>query len=378
MKIIKLFVLISFMCLILPFECRAYSDMRTSLSDAEGVESLQYEEQLWEIIPDEIEDQLPDELISDKVYEIFGIDFIMSKVTDMVKKAVKSTFKGFFSVLGIVLITSVFSIMRKSINGSGIQGNIFDFVCGLCVTLSVWRMLDGVWDDAFVTLENLAFLMNGMVPFMTVLYAAGGQVASAAAVNSGLFAALTLMECIIRYLLYPTIRVCFGMTIASCVGGLNMSGISKFIRTSFTMILTFIMSLLTLALNYQTTLCAGADGVSARMIRFAAGSFVPIVGGAVSEAIKTVLGSFNYIRSTVGAVGVVCILLIVLPVIIRMFAAKMVLAAVSCIAKLLDCDREAGLISEMSGLTDITLAVVISLSLMFIFNLTLMMKIFVQ
>lgn len=321
-------------------------------------------------IPDDIEATLPDGLLDSG----FDVRFIYKEVAEFARNAFKSVISGFMSVTGAVIIAAVFRILSKTIGEGGSLAPIFDFICGITVTLTVWAMLEGVWSDAFASIERLSLFINGMTPIMTALYAAGGEVMTAAVTNAWLMAMLTVMENVLRYLLYPALRTIFALTIASAAGGLELGELAKPVRTLFTLALSFIMAMLTLGLGCQNALSSGADGVSTRIIRFAAGSFVPVIGGAVSEAIRTVMGSFSYIKSAVGVVGVMVVLLIVLPVIMRMFMARIALAVSAAIARLLDCGHEADMIGECSSLTNITLAAVISMSMMFIFALTLLMK----
>jgi hypothetical protein len=76
----------------------------------------------------------------------------------------------------------------------------------------------------------------------------------------------------------------------------------------------------------------------------------------------------------VGIIAVIVIVLTVLPSILHIFLYKLTLAVSSCVAKILGCDRESAFLAEMSGLLNLTLAILCSCSVLFILNVTLFIK----
>lgn len=324
------------------------------------------------LIPEEASQYLPDELFSDNNTSS-DPGLLLKAAAVMLKTAFKPVLTVFASVIGFVIIMSVFSSLKQNIM-KGSLSTTFELVSAVCMALSLYALMNGLWDDCFAALEQLSLFMNGMLPVMTSLYAAGGNIATAAVNNAGMMALLSLLQNIARYALYPVLRVCFGLSLVSCIGGINLGGITTLVRNTYMIVLSFIMALLSVVLTYQTRLSLSADNMTARTIKFAAGSFIPVVGGAVSEAVRVVLGSLSFIKSTVGFIAVLVIALLVLPIILRLFLYKITLGISSGVAKILNCDRESTFLTEMSGLLNLTLAILSSVSVLFIINVTLFIK----
>ncbi len=326
------------------------------------------------LIPGDIQDYLPEHLF-DTENDASSSDpnLLLRAGVIMLKAAFKPALTVFASIMGFVIIMSVFSALKQNIM-KGSLSSTFELVSAVCMALCLYTIMNRLWDDSFTALEQLSLFMNGMLPVMTSLYAAGGNIATATVSNAGMMALLTLFQNIARYALYPALRVCFGLSIVSCVGGINLGGITALVRNTFTITLSFMMAMLSVVLAYQTKLSLSADNVAVRTVKFAAGSFIPVVGGAVSEAVRVVMGSLSYIKSAVGFIAVLVIALIVLPVILRLFLYKITLGLSSGIAKILGCDREGAFLTEMSGLLNLTLAILSSSSVLFILNVTLFIK----
>jgi stage III sporulation protein AE len=86
-----------------------------------------------------------------------------------------------------------------------------------------------------------------------------------------------------------------------------------------------------------------------RGIRFAIGSFVPFVGGAVNEALSTVVGGLGSIRTATGAVGAVVVCILAAVPVIRILLHKMLLEFLSFCAGLLGLTGEMRLASEIAS-----------------------------
>jgi len=325
---------------------------------------------LYARIPAEAARLLPDEALTGEGLSGMDHGFFAGLAAELLLGAMEGLLRNFALIVGILLLSAVFSLLRQSMLGSELSG-AGTLAGSLCLTVSLYGILSGLWADGFAALEQLKGFMTAMLPVMSSLYAAGGHLSTAAVTQTSLMAALTMLEQGITGWLLPLFRICFAFTLTGCVGGLNLNGVAGFIRQTFSAVLGFLMALFSLVLAYQNRIAVGADNVASRSIRFAASSFIPLVGGSVSEAVRTVAGSIKAIRSSVGWVAILVIALLLLPIIIRIYGAKIMLWAASCAARLLGCDREAGLLDEMAGLLNMLLAMIFAVSVLFLLSLTL-------
>ncbi|MBR4293222.1 MAG: hypothetical protein IKT54_06385 [Clostridia bacterium] len=324
----------------------------------------------------EIEDSIPDgvkqDIPSDAV-ESADAKAIIDVGVKSILDAVNPSIKALASIVGVIIISAMLNVLRTSIADNS-YAPLFETASALVLTLTVYDIVKDVLNAAFSAIENLSLFMNGMIPVMTGLYLSSGEIASAAASHSGMLMTLNLLENAIRYLFYPILRISIGASVASCVSKSELSAISNFLRGFYTTALTFVMAILTFVLSAQSSLAQGADSMTVRTVRFVAGSFVPVVGGALSEAVRTVFGSFSYIKTTVGWGGIIAILVIILPVIIKLFIVKIVFSASACLSKLLGCQSESGIIEEMNKNMNMIIAALLSMAIMFIFSLTLVIR----
>ena len=105
-----------------------------------------------------------------------------------------------------------------------------------------------------------------------------------------------------------------------------------------------------------------------------AGRVIPVVGGAVGETLRTVAGSVSYLKSTVGTVGIVAVVLLLLPPLVTVVLYRLGLIAASACADLLGCSAEGKLLEAFVTVYGYLLAVMCISAVSAVFLLTLFVK----
>ena len=134
------------------------------------------------------------------------------------------------------------------------------------------------------------------------------------------------------------------------------------------------MMLLLTLLSSQTVLGSAADTAAARAAKMVTSSAIPIVGGSVSDTLRTVASGVQYMKSVVGVSGIAVILILVLPTLISLLLTRLALIISGCVADLLGCESESRLIGDLGGVWSCMIAVVAMTAVMFI----LIMNIFIR
>jgi stage III sporulation protein AE len=137
----------------------------------------------------------------------------------------------------------------------------------------------------------------------------------------------------------------------------------------------FVTLCLSAVLMFQGMIAKSADSLAMRGIKFAVGQFVPFVGGAVNEALSTIMGGIGKIRTATGVFGAVIVCLIAAMPVIRVLLHKMFLELVSVCAGILGLPSENKLMGDVSGFLGYTAAVMAISSVFFVLSLSMMASI---
>lgn len=248
-------------------------------------------------------------------------------------------------------------------------------VAVLFAALEVFQLTVNMVDIVQKYLTNLCSVMNSFLPIMEAVCLMGGQVTEKAVSSGGILLLLTLIGNFNRIVLVPLTSLLLTLSVVTTtchevkLGGL-VTGLRKLLQRLWS-IMGIVFSFM---LGIQTILARAADSLASRTARFAIGSFIPVAGGLLSEAFSTLQTGMRFVRQAAGCGGIIVLLALLLPGVVPLVLYKAVLSLSAAVADLLDLSAVAGLLSEVGGMMDFLLGVVLVTALLFLFALILFMK----
>jgi stage III sporulation protein AE len=220
--------------------------------------------------------------------------------------------------------------------------------------------------------DTVRALSTALLPLMGTLYAMGGNV-RAAVVNHGVMSAfLSILEVFCAGTVLPVAGLCLALSLLDALSGrIDLRPLGALIKRSYTLMISFLMLLLCGVLGMQSTLAKAGDTLALRTARFAAGSFLPVVGGSVSESLRTVAASVEYLRGVAGSGAILALFFAFLPLFLTILLTRVAFLLAGSAAKLLSCTAEERVLSELASVYGYFLAIIASLFVMLTFSLTL-------
>lgn len=329
---------------IFEYDAYAYSDSATeSIADSAGA---------LDISSDVLDE---DELSGNKSINIFEKVIII--ISDSFKENGKTVLRSFGAVLGVLILCCVMGAMK--FGGSEALDNACGYISVLALSGVTYSVLYNLFIFVIASMESLTLAMSSLMPVMASLYVFGGTSAAGAASASGMTLFLTVLAAICTKVILPLLQIAFALCLVGAIpGSINLNSVSNLVRNTATTLMAFIFTLLGFTLYLQTNIASASDTFFTRSVRFASGVFVPVIGGMLGDASRTVMASVSVIKGTVGAAGVVIILSAVLPPLLAVILNKLMLLGCSIAAKALGCDKESALLYDLGGILGVLLALV--------------------
>lgn len=348
-----------------------------SVSADEGSVSMS---DLQNSIPDEIRPLLPDELLSDTataedLVNMTGVDYIFRKLGDMLKSSLAPAIGSLSVILGTLLISSAIGILSRDISEGRMSGAVSMITC-LSLAVYIVTIEERLASDVSAFSGAISAFSGAMVPMMAGLLSASANTVGAAVTSSGLLLFSSAVEYIITYIFIPLFRMGLALAVISSVAGeeSGVTGICDIIKRTFSWLAAGAATIFSAVLAYQTELAAAADTAAARGVKYTVGSAIPVVGGALGDAVRTAASGLSVIKSSSGTVGIVVLIMLVCPLIISLAYMSAVLGISSFASGLLGCGRESSLLSELRSVTGFAIAIVALIGFVFIFALSLFIK----
>jgi stage III sporulation protein AE len=262
------------------------------------------------------------------------------------------------SVLAILILSAILKAFTSSLGGDGI-GKAFSVLATLSILLALLRLGYGGFTAVTDYLAVLEKMTTASIPLLGTLYALGGNVATATASTAGLSVFLSVLQPFVGKSILPFCGVCLAFsTVNALEPSLRTGTLLGTLKKNYTTLLAFLMMLLLAMLSAQTVLGARGDTLAMRSAKFAASNLIPVVGGSVSELLRTVSASVGYLRGTVGICAVLLLLLALLPTLTELLLLRLSWQICASAADLLSCDTEKKLLDEIASLNGYLIAAV--------------------
>jgi stage III sporulation protein AE len=313
-----------------------------------------------------------------KAWQKFGLQVIAAiayvVLLELFGAEAGATCKLLILIMGVLIISAVLSVV-----GEQSENKTLSAVMRFCSVGALFSSVGYVFYLHFEALEDffarISVFVNGMIPVTASIWALGGNVSTATAGSATLYCFLTVFEKLWAASAIPvfSLILILGLCDVLC-SELKTVRVLGTVKKIYGFFLGLSMTVLLSSLAAQTTLTAVADSVSARAGRLVSSTVIPIVGGNLGEALRTVASSVSYLKNIFGVGGIIIIALIVLPMAISLLLTRFVFGICSAFADIIGCEREAKLLAAFSDAYGCMLAVVCGVGMMFVLSLCIFMK----
>ena len=302
-------------------------------------------------------------------------EIILSQISDAAMNQSAAPLRALMSVLAVILLCALMNGMKLTF-GDRPLGGVIGMVGTLCIcTVVIQPIVSCIENVAFVIKGAAGFLLASL-PVLTGIMIAGGQPVSAGSYNLLMVGAGNVITVIASTVLVPLLNIFLAFSVVSAVSpAMNLNGLCDVFSKVVKWILTFCMTLFSGLLTMQTVVSSAADGAGAKTIRFVVSAFVPVVGGALGDAIGSVQSCVKLLKSGVGAFGLLATGAIFLPAILECLIWLFTLTICSAVGDIFELKEMASLLRSAMKVIQILLSIILCCLVILMISTVLMMAI---
>lgn len=270
------------------------------------------------------------------------------------------------SIIIIVILQSVLEGMTSNFKKQSTQ-EIVHFVCYATIIVMLLAGAYGVVSSTVKTIKNLTDFSAVVFPILLTLLSAAGGVSSAA-VYAPLMAAIT--NIIIQIINFVVIPAFIATIIFSVVGNISknvkLDKLAKLFKSAAGWVLGIVFGLYVSISTAQGFVASTYDGAGFSAAKFALSSYVPILGGYLSDGFDLVAASVVLIKNSVGLVAIVTLLSLILFPVLKTVVFSLCLKLAGAIVEPLGNERVSGLLHSLSKNTSLLVAAIAGTGFMFL------------
>ncbi|HEY8496177.1 MAG TPA: stage III sporulation protein AE [Limnochordales bacterium] len=160
------------------------------------------------------------------------------------------------------------------------------------------------------TLGNMSSFMLALLPLLSTMLAAVGALSSAALFHPMLITAVTLVVNVVDQVVLPLLFLAAAVGVAGHVAaGFPLSRLAGLLRHGAVTVLGLGFTVFLGVMVIRGAIAPVADGVALRAAKFLAGSFIPVVGGMMADAVEVVVGGSLLVKNALGVLGLLVLFL---------------------------------------------------------------------
>ncbi len=342
-------------------------------------------------IEEKVREELFLEKASDTVPESLkdgGVEFSPSKtpsenglnLSDIFKYILNLTFSSLgeevyfiLSFLSLLVVSSVANTFIDGLGNGGVRTAVH-FTVSTVISSLLIAHVNNALDIASGYVDELSMFMTGLLPFIGSVSMIGGEISTSAVSGAIILSSINFLEMLLTDVAIPISRVIISFSLIGYISHLPLGALAELLSGIVTKIITLSFGILSAIIYFQNSVTTVTDSLALRSVKLAAGSFIPIVGGFVSEASGTLISGIRLVKSTFGVFAIAVLLYMTVRPLINFGIKKTALKFIRVIARFTGSDKEGSIMGEIIGVYNILSAIMIASSCFFMFAIAVFIK----
>jgi stage III sporulation protein AE len=242
------------------------------------------------------------------------------------------------------------------------------FLALLYISLQSFRAAVDVATD---TLNTMVDLMHAALPLMTTMIAAAGAVSTATLYHPMFVSMVSMVATLVRNVVLP---MTFLSAVLGILGSLSkdfpMKKMAGLVRQWTITILGLLFILFFGVLSIRGAIAPVTDSIAIKTAKFLTGTFVPVIGSRMAEALDIVIGGSQLIKSAIGVFGMAAVFITVAFPALKVFSVLFIYRIVTAFIEPLSDERLVEALNSLASSLTLVLACLLTVGLMFFISIT--------
>lgn len=314
----------------------------------------------------------------DKVQQIINgeyfdqYDTLFGAIFDLISDGVVSIVPTIMMIVALAVLSTIVSSMRSSNQKS--MGSVIDFVCYGAMVIIVIGVMKNMLTMTKTTLDTMQSQIQALLPILLTLLTAVGGFVSASIYKPIVVLLTSGMMLLFEKVMLPIVVLTFVFTV---VGHLNpnikLKKFGDFLSSLFKWILGTVFTLFSGFLTVQGISAGKYDGISIKATKFAVKSYIPLIGGYLSDGLDFMVLSSVLIKNAIGLSGLLLMVITILSPIIQLIIVKLGFQLAASIIEPLGNSQMTSFISSCAKLLIYPIVLILGMAFMYILTISLMM-----
>lgn len=323
---------------------------------------------------------------------IFSIDNIKSKVYSIISGENAISYSSFFAslfsifldlilkylpMLSLVIAIGVISNLLNGIKGKFNEkstSNLIHLVCFMTVVILTIGMITSLSDVSLNAINSMVTQMNTLFPILLTLMVGIGAAASASVFQPIVAIISTYVADFFTYLVLPLFIFSFVFGIINNISdNIKLDKFNSFISSLFKWCVGIVFTLFFAIFTIQGISAGSFDSLSIRTTKYTIRSYIPVMGGYLSDGMDLILSSSILIKNSIGLVGLFLIITTIISPLLEIVVFSLLLKLTSAILQPMGNSKTSNFLMSTSKSITMLSSCIIAVGFMYLISVGLVM-----
>ncbi len=276
-------------------------------------------------------------------------------------------------IVAIGVISNLLNGIKSKFNEKSTSG-LIHLVCFLAVVVLTIGMISSISKTSVNSINSMVSQMNAIFPILLTLMIGIGASASAGVFQPIVAIISTYVADFFTYLILPLFMASFVFGIINNLSdSIKLNKFNSFISSLFKWCVGLVFTLFFAVFTIQGISAGTFDSLSIRTTKYTIKSYIPIMGGYLSDGMDLILSSTILIKNAVGLVGVLMIISTILSPLLEIVVFSLLLKLVSAILQPMGNNKTSNFLMSTSKSITMLSTCIIAVGFMYLISFGLVM-----
>lgn len=283
--------------------------------------------------------------IKDKVKQVLSgeskldFDSILGGILGVLFQIVADYLPMFAILVSVGILSSILGSLKSKLGEKSV-GDIVHFACFCVSIVVVGTIVKGLVSNATASINSMQKQMSAIFPIILTMMTALGASSSVGVFQPALAVFSNISAKVFSAIIIPIFTLSFAFNIiGNLSNNVKLDKFNSFFSSLFKWLVGVLFTVFFAIVSIQGITAGSFDSVSIRTVKFTMSSYVPVLGGYLSQGMDIILATSVLVKNAVGLVGVFVLISSILAPILEIVVVSLLLKGVSAILQPLNNDR---------------------------------------
>lgn len=318
--------------------------------------------------------------VKNKIYSIISGENAIS-YDNVIASICSNLVELFLKYLPILSVIIAIGVLGNLLNGAKSKfndkstGNLINLVCFMTVAVIIIGIINNLITATSKSLTGMVNQMNVLLPILLSVMVGLGANATVGTFQPAVAIMSTYVADFFNYFVLSLFILSFVFSIISNISSnVKLDKFSSFISSLFKWSVGAVFTLFFAVFSIQGISAGSFDSVSIRTTKYTIKSYVPVMGGYLSDGMDLILSSTVLIKNSIGIVGMLLIISTIISPILEIAVCSLMLKLMSAVLQPMGNSKISTFLSEVSKLITMLSTCIIAVGFMYLISMGLLMS----